>query len=76
MNPKKKCIMVSTNILSITTVFNIDNNQKCFFQAGNQHIRMISCDTVDWSNDADVMLKNIILKYIKYNYNLKSYFKL
>jgi len=25
--------MVSTNILIITTVFNIDNNQKCFFSS-------------------------------------------
>ncbi len=36
-----------------STVFNIDNNQKCFF---NQHIRIISegsCDTEDWRNDAE-----------------------
>ncbi len=36
------------------TVFNIDNNQKCFLSS-NQHIRMYfwrSCDTEDWSNDA------------------------
>ncbi len=31
--------------LSSITVFNIDNNQKCFW-AANQHIRMISEDRV------------------------------
>ncbi len=43
---------VSTKSLSCTTVFNIDNNKKC----ANQYIRMSSegsCDTEDWSNDAD-----------------------
>ncbi len=39
------------------TVFNIDHNEKCFVSwAANQHIRMISegsCDTEDWSNDAE-----------------------
>ncbi len=39
--PQRKCIMVSTKILSSTTVFSIDNNQKCFF---NQYIVMISED--------------------------------
>ncbi len=42
-------------ILSRTTVFNIDTNKKCFLRP-NQHIRMISegsCDTEDWSNDAE-----------------------
>jgi len=37
---------------SSTTVFNIDNNQK----AANHHIRVISegsCDTEDWSTDAE-----------------------
>jgi len=29
----KKCIMVSTKILSSTTVFNIDNNKKCFLSS-------------------------------------------
>jgi len=41
--------MVSTKVLSSTTVFSIDNN-KCFLS------RMISegsCDTEDWSNDAE-----------------------
>ncbi len=47
--------MVLTKILSSTTVFNNDNN-KMFFKQKNQHIRMISegsCDTEDWSNDAE-----------------------
>ncbi len=54
----KQCITVSMKIWSSTIVFNIDNNQKCFwfFWAANQHIRIISegsCDTEDWSNDAE-----------------------
>jgi len=35
--------------------FNIYNNKKCF-KAPSQHIKMISegsCDTEDWSNDAE-----------------------
>ncbi len=67
--PKKK-------IFSSTTVLNIDNNQKW---AANQHIRMISegsCDTEDWSNDAE---NSALITEI--NYNLihikiqKKYFK-
>jgi len=51
-----KCfiIMVSSKILSSTTAFNIDSNNVSW--AENQHIRMISegsCDTEDWSNDAE-----------------------
>jgi len=34
----KKCFTLSTKILGSTTVFNIDNNKKCFFEAANQHI--------------------------------------
>jgi len=30
---KKKCITVSTKILRISTVFNIDNNRKCFLRS-------------------------------------------
>ncbi len=47
LNNSEKCIMISSKISSSTTVFNIDNNKKCFFSP-NQHIRMISegsCDT-------------------------------
>ncbi len=50
MNPLKS-ITVSK------TFFNIDNNnQKNVSWAANQYIRMISegsCDTEDWSNDAE-----------------------
>ncbi len=53
-NPEKKK-KVSAKILNktSTTVFNIDNNVSW---EANQHIRMISegsCDTEDWSNDAE-----------------------
>ncbi len=46
--------MVSTKIWSSTSIFNIDNKNVSW--AANQHIRMISedsCDTEDWSNDAE-----------------------
>ncbi len=39
-----------------STVLNIDNNNKNVSWAANQNIRMISegsCDTEDWSNDAE-----------------------
>jgi len=49
--------MVSTTILSSTNVFIIDdNNKNVSLKKLNQHIRMISegsCDTEDWSNDAE-----------------------
>ncbi len=48
--------MASTDIISSTTVFNIDNNKKYVSWAANQHIRMISegsCDTEDRSSDAE-----------------------
>ncbi len=46
--------MVATKILSSTTIFKIDIKYVC--RAVNQAIRMISegsCDTEDWSNDAE-----------------------
>ncbi len=42
-----------SKILSSTNVFNIDDN---IYWAHNQYIRMISegsCDTENWSNDAE-----------------------
>ncbi len=42
--------------ISSTAAFNIDNNKKNVSWAANQHIRMISegsCNTEDWSNDAE-----------------------
>ncbi len=53
-------------------LFNIVNNNNCFW-AANQHIRMISegsCDTEDWSNDAEnsafITAINYILNIFKY----------
>ncbi len=56
-NPEQKCITVSTKILSSTIV----NNKTLIIirnvsWAANQYIRLISegsCDTEDWSNDAE-----------------------
>ncbi len=50
-----------TQFNSSTTVFNIDNYNK-YYWAENHHIIIISkgsCDTEDWSNDAEnYSLKN------------------
>ncbi len=62
------------------TVLNIDNNNNNnVIWTANQHIRMISegsCDTEDWSNDAESLVLiteiNYILKYIQIE---SSYFK-
>uniref|UniRef100_A0A8C2JNV1 Tubulin--tyrosine ligase-like protein 5 n=1 Tax=Cyprinus carpio TaxID=7962 RepID=A0A8C2JNV1_CYPCA len=37
VNPEIKCITVSTKILCSTTVFNIDNNQKCFLSSKSSY---------------------------------------
>ncbi len=52
---KIKCITVSTKILCSTTVFNIDNNQKCFLRSKSAYYYDFwrSCDTEDCSNDAE-----------------------
>ncbi len=58
--------MVSTKLLSSTTIFNIDNNKKCFLSRKINHSRMISeglCDTENLSNDAEN--SNDILRYIQ-----------
>ncbi len=78
--------MVSTKRLCSTTVCNIDNDNKYLLRL-NQHIIMISegsCDTEDWSNNAEnhnamtenqlcITGINYILQYIQIE---NSYFKL
>ncbi len=46
---------LSTIILSSLTVFIIDNNQKCFLSSKSAYENDFwrSCDTEDWSNDAE-----------------------
>ncbi len=46
--------MVFTKILSKND-FNIDSNKKCFLST-KSIISEGSCDTVDWSNDAEIQL--------------------
>ncbi len=52
---KKKSITVCMKIWSSTTVFNIDNYQKCFLSSKSVYYNDFwrSCDTEDWSNDAE-----------------------
>ncbi len=47
--------MYCTKILCSTAVFNIDNNQKCLFSSKSVYYYDFwrSCDTEDWSNDAE-----------------------
>ncbi len=47
--------MDSRNILSSTTVFNIDDNKKYFLIIKSVYYYDFwrSCDTEDWSNDAE-----------------------
>ncbi len=50
---KIKCITIYTKILCSTTVFNIDNNQKCFLSSKSAYYYDFWRDTEDWSNDAE-----------------------
>ncbi len=53
VNPENiKCFTVSTKIMCSTTVFNIDNNHTCFLSRYYYDFCR-SCDTEDWSNDAE-----------------------
>jgi len=50
-----------------TTVLNIDNKKKGFLSTKSKHIRLISegsCETEDWSNDAENPRNNVHLKHI------------
>ncbi len=61
-------ITVSTNILSTSSVFNIDNNKTCFLSSTHLHTRMISegsCDTEDWRLSFAITGINYIFKYIQ-----------
>ncbi len=72
-------ITVYTQILISTTVFNIDNNQKCFLSNKSAYYYYFwrSCNTEDWSNDdenTDLIIEiNNILKCITLE---KHYLKL
>ncbi len=68
----KKRITVFTKLFS-TMVFNIDLLKINVSWAANQHIRMISegsCDTEDWSNDAE---NSALLSYTKKKYYYKEH---
>jgi len=49
-------VTLKTFLFQINAVFNVDINKGNVSLATNQHIRMISegsCETEDWSNDAE-----------------------
>ncbi len=54
-SPGGKNAPVLTKIWSSTTVFNIDINNKCFLSSKSAYNIDFwrSCDTEDWSNDAE-----------------------
>ncbi len=57
-----------------TTVFNIDNNRNASLSSASvlEWLNEGSCDTEDWSNDAENTGLNFILTYIKI---VNRYFK-
>ncbi len=70
-NCAKKYHSLHKNILSSINVFNIDNNHKCFLSSRSvvyYYDFWRSCDTEDWSNDAEntalITGINYILQYI------------
>ncbi len=72
--------MVSAKVISSTTVFNIDDNQKCFLSSKSAYLNNFwrSCDTEDWSNDAGntALHHRNTLHFKMYNPIENCYFKL
>ncbi len=73
-----KCIMFFTKILSSTTVFNVDNNKKCFLSSKSAYYNDFCRNMWHWSNGCWNFSCinpgiNYIFKYIKIE---NSYFKL
>ncbi len=76
----KKCcsfelyIHLFTKLLGSTTVFNIDNNQKCFLSSKSVYYYDFwrSCDTEVWSNDAE---NSVLITEINYILTLYSHRK-
>ncbi len=66
----KKYHSLHKNILSSINVLYIDNNHKCFLSSKSAYYYDFwrSCDTEDWSNDAEnsalITEINYILQYI------------
>ncbi len=57
LKPKTKMVIVVLLNIFVETFSNIDNNKKCFLSSRsvyeNDFWRIMSCDTEDWSNDAE-----------------------
>ncbi len=71
--------MVSTKILGSMTVFNIENNNKCLLSSISVYYYDFwrSCDTEDWSNDAENTALITEINYILTDIHIEnSYFKL
>ncbi len=71
--------MVSTKILGSMTVFNIENNNKCLLSSISVYYYDFwrSCDTEDWSNDAENTALITEINYILTHIHIEnSYFKL
>ncbi len=66
------CFMVSMEILCSTTVFNTDNNQKYFLSSKSAYYYDFwrSCDTEDWSNDAE---NSALITEINYSLYILQY---
>ncbi len=57
LKPKTKMVIVVLLNIFVETFSDIDNNKKCFLSSRsayeNDFWRIMSCDTEDWSNDAE-----------------------
>ncbi len=57
LKPKTKMVIVVLLNIFVETFSNIDNKNKCFLSSRsayeNDFWRIMSCDTEDWSNDAE-----------------------
>ncbi len=71
-------MLLISNFYQSKNIFNIDNNKKCFLSSKSAFwmISDGSCDTKDWSNDAEnsalITGINDILKYIQVENNFWS----
>ncbi len=67
INPEKKCIMASSKILSCTTLFNMDNNQKYFLSSKSEWFLKDHVTLKTGDNDAG---DSALIAEINYIFNI------
>ncbi len=76
---KKLNVSHVSQIFGSTTVSNSDNNQKCLLSSKSAYYNNFwrSCDTEDWSNDAEISALITEINYILTHIHIENtYFKL